>query len=53
MGALNKPDWESDLSSADQAKQNNGEYYEPRLEEQDPAVAQLYAKINSLTDKLT
>jgi hypothetical protein len=52
MAALDKPDWESDLSTEDRNKETAGEYYGVRLEDQSPAVTELYAKINALTDKV-
>jgi len=52
MAALDKPDWESNLSTDEQNKQTAGEYYGVRLEDQSPAVAELYAKLNALTDKV-
>ena len=52
MAALDKPDWESTLSSDDQNKEASGEYYGVRLEDQSPAVTELYVKLNALTDKV-
>ena len=52
MAALDKPDWESDLSTDEQNKETAGEYYGVRLQDQSPAVAELYAKLNALTDKV-
>jgi hypothetical protein len=52
MAALDKPDWESNLSTEDRNKETAGEYYGVRLEDQSPAVAELYAKLNALTDKV-
>ena len=49
--ALTKPDWESALTSDEQAALNKGEYYGVRREEQDPAIQELYDKLKTHIDK--